>query len=271
MTTDRTAAVELQAVWPAAIRAEWTKLRTLPSTAWLLVGAAALTIAVSAAVALATHQSVGGGGQDPTKLALTGIDLGQAVIVVLAVLTISEEYGTGMIGVTLAAIPRRPAVLAAKCVNIAGVTLLAGLAAVAGCLIVGRLMLPNAGLGPAHGYLLVSLSHPATLRAATGSVIYLVLIGLIALGAATALRDAAVAIGAVLALLYLPPLLAQAVADPLRRHIEQIAPMTAGLAVQATANLSGLPIAPWAGLGVVAAWAAGALLLAGLVLRLRDA
>jgi ABC-2 type transport system permease protein len=47
--------------------------------------------------------------------------------------------------------------------------------------------------------------------------------------------------------------------------------MTAGLAIQDTTNLHHLPIAPWAGLGVVAAWAAAALLAGGLVLRLRDA
>ena len=132
-------------------------------------------------------------------------------------------------------------------------------------------MLPGAGLDPAHGYPLVSVAHAATLRAAAGSVLYLVLIALLALGIATAIRDTAVSIGAVLALLYLPPLLAQAVCDPLRRHIQQIAPMTAGLAIQATTNLRTLPIAPWAGLGVLAAWAAAALLIAGTLLRRRDA
>ena len=85
-----------------ALHAEWTKLRTLAATAWLLIGAVALTVAVSVAVAVATHQSRGsGGGQDPTKLALTGVALGQAVIAVIAVLTISEEYGTGMMRTTL--------------------------------------------------------------------------------------------------------------------------------------------------------------------------
>ncbi len=33
----------------------------------------------------------------------------------------------------------------------------------------------------------------------------------------------------------------------------------------------GLPISPWGGLGVLAAWAAAALLAGGLVLRWRDA
>jgi ABC-2 type transport system permease protein len=87
---------------------------------------------------------------------------------------------------------------------------------------------------------------------------------------ATIIRDTAVSIGVVLGLLYLPPILAQAVADPLRRHLLQIAPMSAGLAIQATTNLRALP-APWAGLGVLATCATASLLFGGLVLRLRDA
>jgi ABC-2 type transport system permease protein len=47
--------------------------------------------------------------------------------------------------------------------------------------------------------------------------------------------------------------------------------MTAGLASQATTNLHSLPIAPWAGLGVLTAWALASLLVGGLLLRLRDA
>ncbi|GAA4602997.1 ABC transporter permease subunit [Actinoallomurus liliacearum] len=253
-----------------ALRAEWTKLRTLTSTAWLLIGAVVLTVAVSAGIAATTHVS-SDRGQDPTKLALTGITLGQAVVAVLGVLAVSEEYGNGMIRLTLTAMPRRVVVLAAKAVNVAGLTLLAGLLAVAGCLLIGRLMLPGAGLDPAHGYALISISHGPTLRAAACGGLYLMLIALLALGVATAIRETAVSIGAVLALLYLPPILAQAVADPLRRHLEQIAPMTAGLAGQATTNLSSLPIAPWTGLGVLGGWAVAALFIAGLLLRRRDA
>ena len=47
--------------------------------------------------------------------------------------------------------------------------------------------------------------------------------------------------------------------------------MTARLAIQATTDLRSLPISPWAGLGVLAAWAAGAMAVGGLLLRLRDA
>jgi ABC-2 type transport system permease protein len=254
----------------AAVGAEWTKLLTLNSTVWLFTGSVALTFGVGVTVAAATHIT-SGGGQDPTKLALTGIYLGQTVVAVLAVLTISDEYATGMIRVTLTAAPRRLSVLAAKATNLSALALVAGILAVTSSLLAGRLMLPRSGLNSAHGYALVSMSEGATLRAAAGSVIYLILIALPALGVATAIRDTAISIGAVLGILFLPTLLAQAVTDPLRRHLEQLAPMTAGLAMQTTTNLRSLPIAPWAGLGVLAAWAGVSLLVGGTLLQRRDA
>jgi ABC-2 type transport system permease protein len=267
---DTAVASESRRAWSAAVRAEWTKLRTLPSTAWLLTATVATTIAVTAIIAATTHVNPTSGAQDPTKLALAGIDLSQAIITMLAVVTVCEEYATGMIRVTLTAMPRRLGLLGAKAGNLAGLTLAAGVLGVAGSLLAGRLLLPAAGFAPTHGYVLISITHGRTLRAAAGSVLYLALIAMLALGVATAIRDTAVSIGAVLALLYLPPLLAQVVSDPLRRHIQQIAPMTAGLAIQATTNLRNLPIAPWTGLGVLAAWAVASLLVAGVLLRHRD-
>ena len=256
-----------------AIHAEWTKLRTIAGAWWLMVAAAVATVGASALIIAATHVSPGGAdrGQDPTKLTLIGVDVGQAAIALLAVLAVTDEYGCGTIRVTLAAIPRRAAMLAAKAINVAGLTLLIALPAVAGCLIAGRLLLPAAGLDRAHGYPLPSLADGPTLRAACGSVIYLGLIALLGLGIGAIVRDTAASAGIVLALLYLPPLLAQLVSGPWRRHIQQIAPMPAGLAIQATHNIRALPIAPWTGLGVTAGWAAAALLASGLLLRLRDA
>jgi len=129
----------------------------------------------------------------------------------------------------------------------------------------------TAGLDPAHGYALISIDHGSTLRAAFGSVLYLGLIALLSLGIATVARDTAASTGIVLGLLYLPPLLAQLVSGPWHRHIEQIAPMAAGVAIQATRNIRSPPISPWAGLGVLAAWAAGLLLVGLAVLTARDA
>jgi ABC-2 type transport system permease protein len=186
----------------------------------------------------------------------------------MAVLAISGEYSTGMIGTTLTAMPRRTTVLAAKAATLTCLVLAVGTIAV----LAGRLILPGHGFTPAHGYPPLSLGDGPVLRAAAGSVLYLALIALLSLGAAAAVRDSAAAIGAVLGLLYLFPLVAAVVTDSRwQRHLEQTGPMSAGLAIQATTGLRALPLSPWAGLGVLAAWAAAALLAGSLLLRLRDA
>ena len=265
-------AVESEGRVSDAIRAEWTKLRTLPSTGWLLVAGAGITITVSAVAAAAWHVNAGGSA-DPTKISLTGIDVGQAVVAVLAVLAVSEEYGTGMIRTSLSAATPRLNFLAAKASKPHRTPPAGGLVAVAGSRSPGCLLLPSAGINPAHGYPLLSLVQAATLRAAVGSVLYLLLIALFSLGVANHhSRHRAASAATVIGLIYLPPLGAQLIQDPTwRRHLEQIGPMSAGLSIQATTHIGGLPISPWVGLGILAAWAAAALLVAGLLLQLRDA
>ena len=258
---------------PNALHAEWTKLRTVAGPAWLLAATVVLTVVISTAATAAVRCPAGiACPVDTTKLSLTGVEFGQAVVAILAVLAITGEYSTGMIRTTLVAMPRRSAVLAAKAAIVGGLVLAAGTIAVGGSLLAGRILLPGHGFTAARGFPLLSLAHGPTLRAAAGSVLYLVLIALLSLGAATAVRDSAAAVGVVLGLLYLFPIIASAVTDPhWRRHLEQIGPMSSGLAIQATTGLRSLPISPWAGLGVLAAWAAAALLAGGLLLRLRDA
>jgi ABC-2 type transport system permease protein len=254
-----------------ALHAEWTKLRTAPGTALLLAACVLLTAGASG-LAAAIVKCPGSCTADTTRLSLTGVMLGQATVATLAVLAMSSEYGTGMIRVTLAAMPRRPVLLAAKAAVVTGVVLAAGAVAVGASLLAGRLLEPGNGFTARHGFAALSLAHGPTLRAAAGSVLYLALIALLSLGAATALRDAAAAITVVLGLLYIFPVLGTAILSPQwQQHIERWAPANAGLAIQATRNLGALPIGPWAGLGVLAAWTAAALLAGGLLLRLRDA
>ncbi len=255
-----------------ALHAEWTKLRTVASTGWLLLAAAVLTVAVSAAADAGATCSSSGCQADPAKLSLTGVQAGQAIVAIIAVLAVSNEYSTGMIRITLTAMPRRLTVLAAKAALVAGLVLAVSAVAVLASVLAGRLILPWHGFTPAHGYPPLSLARGPVLRAACGSVLYLALIALLSLGAATAVRESAVAIGLVLGLLYVFPVVTSVVSNRhWQRHLEQIGPMTAGLYIQATANLGGLPLTPWQGLGVLALWAAGALLAGGLLLRLRDA
>jgi ABC-2 type transport system permease protein len=235
------------------LHAEWTKLRTSPGTPWLLLAVIVATVGLGLTTAFLEPGTVA----DPVRVSLTGIQLGQAVVAILAVLAIGGEYSTGMIRVTLAATPRRETMLAAKAALLAGAVLVAAVVAVAASLLCSPLDLGGAG---------------PVLRAGVGSVLYLGLIALLSLGVATIVRSPAAAIGVVLGLLFVVPLLIPAVADPdWQRHLLQIVPTTAGLAIQATTGLADLPISPWKGLGVLAAWSLAALLGGGLVLRLRDA
>jgi ABC-2 type transport system permease protein len=255
-----------------ALRAEWTKQRTIAGPPWLLLGLVALTVAVSAAAMAATRCPAGiACPVDTTRLSLTGVQFGQAVVAVFAVLAVCNEYSSGMIRVTLAAMPRRQLVLAAKMSLSSGLALGAGAVAVLACVLTARLMLPGHGFTFARGFPLTSLADPSTLRAAAGSVLYLGLIALLSTGVAAIVRDPAVAIGAVLAVLYVFPIIVAFIGNPAwHDRIERYSPM-AGLNIQATTGLRGLPITPWGGLGVLAVWGGVAILCGVLVLRFRDA
>ncbi len=255
-----------------SLHAEWTKLRTVAGPGALLLAAAALTAAIGAVAANAVSCPDRACQVDPAKVSLFGIYLSQAVVAIVAVTAVSGEYGTGMIRLTLAATPRRWQVLAAKAAVVGTATLVTGAVAVLASVLAGGVLLARHGIAPAHGYEALSLGQGAVLRATAGSVLYLGLIALFGLGVAAMVRDSAVAIGTVLGLLYLFPLVAGLVGDPAwQRHLDQVSPMTAGLYIQATTNLRALPLTPWQGLGVLAAWAGGALLAGGLLLRFRDA
>jgi ABC-2 type transport system permease protein len=257
----------------SALHAEWTKLRTVAGPGALLLAAAALTAAVGAVAANAASCPGQVCQVDPAKVSLTGLYLGQAVVAIIAVTAVSGEYSTGMMRLTLAATPRRWRVLAAKAAVVGTATLVTGAVAVLASVLAGSVLLARRGIDAAHGYEALSLGHGPVLRAAAGSVLYLALVALLGLGVAAMIRDSAVAIGTVLGLLYLFPIVASFVSSnpDLQRHLDQVSPMTAGLYIQATTNVAALPLTPWQGLGVLALWAAGALLAGGLLLRFRDA
>ena len=255
----------------SALHAEWTKLRTAPGTGWLLLVVVVLTVGLSWLATAAVHFQARE-LQDQVKISLVGVQAGQAVVAVLGVLIITGEYSSGMIRSTLAAMPQRWPMLAAKATVLTGIVLLAGAVAVLGSLMLAGFIMPGNGFTAANGFPALSLTDPETLRATAGSILYLTLIGLLSLGLATLIRDSALAVGVVLGVLYLFPILIQVVGDPdWKRRLEQIAPTSAGLGIQSTVDLQSLAISPWMGMGVLAAWATTAMVAAAVILRWRDA
>ncbi len=252
-----------------AVHAEWTKLRTVPSTLWTVLSVVVGTVAIGAfaTLSLSTEQcGERGTGCDTTRMSVTGVYLGQVAVVVLAVLALTPEYETSMIRTTLAADARRARVLAAKALVVTAIALIAGALSMLGSLLLGRIILSD------KGFHAVSLGDGPSIRAYTGTVLYCGLLALLSLGIGAIMRHTGGTISVVIGLLLTPPILASLVTDPVwRERIMRVAPMTAGLAIQATTNLEALPITPWQGLGLLAGYAALAMLAGAMLFQKRDA
>lgn len=262
--------------WARTLHAEWTKLRTLPSSWWLLAATVALTVAVGAAAVASVNSDVcpspAACHEDTVKLSLTGVWLSQSTALVLGALSMGAEYGTGTIRTTLTATPGRWRTVTAKATALATLTAAAGLVAILASLWTARAILPSNGFTAATGYPLPSLTDGPTLRATLGSVLCLTLVSLLGLALATLLRDTTAAITLGLGTLYVVPLLTNILSSPTwQDRLSRWAPMPAGLAIQSTRNLDHLPIGPWPGLGVLTAYAVGLLAVGGVLFRMRDA
>lgn len=255
-----------------AVRAEWTKFRTVRAMPWFAAAAVLLTIGLGALADHAVTCPAGGCAVDPVKVGFTGIMLGQALVATMAVLAIGAEYSSGLIRTSLTAIPQRLIGFAGRTIVLGAVALAVAVASVAGSLAAQRLLLPGRGFTAANHSALPPPTDPALLRATLCAVLYLVLIALLSLGIAHLTRDSVAALGIVLALLYLFPIVAQVIRNPAwHQRLERLGPMTAGLAAQTTTDVAAQPITPWHGIGVDALWALGALLAAAVVFKRRDA
>ncbi len=259
-----------------AIRAEWTKLRTVSSTVWLVAALLVATVGVGAIFVGSVHTDMCATPEaceeDTTKLALSGVWAGQIVAAILGALVMTTEYGTRIIGVTLTARPTRWQVYAAKGAVAVGVVLVAGAVGVPASVAVARGILPGNGFTAERGYPPLSLLDGPTARAAVGTALYLALIALLSLGLGALIRDTAVTLTAAFAVLFVLPIVTEFVSDPeWHERIQKWSPTSAGQSIQNTLRLDELPIAPWPGLGVLALWAGGLALAGYVTFARRDA
>lgn len=101
-----------------ATRSEWIKIRTLRSTWITSMIAVFLTVLFGAGSAIAYAKTEGMSDSAAGGL-ITGTTFGEIVVAVLGALVITGEYSSGQIRSTLAAVPRRTRVFAAKSLVIA--------------------------------------------------------------------------------------------------------------------------------------------------------
>jgi ABC-type transport system involved in multi-copper enzyme maturation permease subunit len=260
-------------IGPDILRSEWSKLRTVRSTYWTLFAAVVAMIGLSAilcAIYVAQYAHVSASDRatfDPVSFSLTGSFLAQLAIGVLGVLVITNEYSSGMIRATFAAIPQRLSVLAAKAAVFAGVTLVVTTAACFVAFLVGQMILSAKGIG-------VTLGAPGALRTVLGTGLYLAVLGLLALGLGTIIRKTAGAIAALFGLIFVLPVIASLLPSSMN-SIQRFLPSNAGQALidngahHGTSTVAQL--SPWAGFGVFCLYAAAALVIAGSTLVRRDA
>jgi ABC-2 type transport system permease protein len=250
--------------WHAA-RMEWIKLSTLRSTWWTLGISVAGAVAIGVAVGRGTKNASG----DLTNNALAGLIPGLLLAGVLGVLVMTSEYSSGTIRPTLAAIPGRPLLLAAKAGVFGAVALAAGEVAAFVSFFAGGATLP-------HGIPAPALGQPGVLRAVLLSGTSFCLIGLLGLGLGAIIRHSPAAIGVLVGGVYVLAQVIGGIAHGARGYMPIL---IVGNSISTTKPLScggpvgqcQQPLPAWTGLGMLCLYAVAALVVGGWLLSRRDA
>jgi ABC-2 type transport system permease protein len=264
---------EYRASVVGTLRSELTKIRSVRSTYWtlflLIAAGVAWSIAYCAGEASRwpTMSAQDKLGFDPTQSSIVGLALlGQLVIVVLGTLSITSEYGTGMIRTSLTVMPRRGAFYGAKAAVLAAVALIVALVASFASFFIGQGLL-------ASTHVTATLSQPNVLRAVLGTALYLVLCGLFAYGVGAIVRSTAGAMTAAYGFLFLLPQLAKALPSSWYADVDRWLP--GGDFINAITNTQGGTnphlFSAWGELAVFAAYTVILLALGALLVRKRDA
>jgi len=207
-------------------------------------------------------------GDDMVQTSLAGATVGVLAAVALGALFITAEFRRGMIRTTFAASPGRGRVLAAKAIVLGGSTFGAGLVASVVAFLVSQRSFRTTTRTP--GLPELSLADPTVLRAVVGTAVLFALVSVLSLAVATIVRHTAVAIPVVILPLLVPAIVSTGLPLSVANWLTRLTP-AAGFAVQQTIERYDTAIAPLVGLGVLAAYAAVALGVAGVLLRRRDA
>jgi hypothetical protein len=261
------------------LRAEWTKLRSLPSATWTAAAVVGLTVGLTVFVATNARvvgaNGVGGGGAaggdyDVVANALRGVWVGQVAMVALGALAVTSELATGTIRATLAAIPRRGVAFGAKAAVVAATALALGTVTSVLSFQIAQPLMHDRGYNP-PAYPRVSLTDAAALRAVLGTALFLTFLALFALGVATIVRHAAAAMTVVVGLVLAPTVVLGFLSEGWIRDLFQWISPVAGLSIQVTRERwDNPPFGPWVGLGITAAWAIAALIIGAWMWNRRD-
>jgi ABC-type transport system involved in multi-copper enzyme maturation permease subunit len=257
---------ELKVTQLRVLRSEWTKFRSLRSTMWTLLTALVLMIGIGAlfsAVSASQYHTFSPAQMasfDPVSVSLAGTTFAVIAFGVLGVLTMSGEYGTGMIRSSLTVVPRRLPVLWAKLGVFTGVVLAASLAASFAAFWLGQALLSGHHLG-------VSITSPDALRSVIGAALYITVSGLIGVTLGALFRNTAAGIATFTAVFFVLPPLASLLPSSISGHLTQYLPSNAGSAIFSGTEGASNALSPWTGFAVLCGYAV--ILIAAAAWRLR--
>lgn len=246
-------------------KAEWIKLRSVRVNVIGIAAAAValLLLGVLFSALAPTDLGPGGTATDSVSLAFGGTSLSQLIIGVLAALFVGSEYASGLIRTTFGAVARRTRVLRAKALVFGGATGLAMMLGAFAAFFAGSAV--YSGNLPSH-----SIDDPGALRAVLSVGFYGACVALIGIAVGFLARSTATAIGVLLGLLMLAPLLVDLVPGAVGETLTKIVPSNAGEAMMSVTSQDSL-LSPMLGGAVLVAWVVGLLAIAAMALRRRDA
>lgn len=260
------------------MRSEWIKLWSLRSTYWTI----GLTVAVLVLLGWAMAASIkafpegygvenADGSAEWIYLSLGPAQLfGALVLVVLAALTITGEYGTGQVRSTFAAVPTRLPVLWTKGVLVAVVAFVTAGVGTALSLVLGGAITP--ALRP-------DWSDPEMLRVVLGTPLYIGTLALLGFAVGALLRSTAASIATVIGFVLVLESVLNLISWKPLEYVRPFLPASAGSRVSAPESLLeisdsaatvAVQLSPWGGYAVLVGWVVVILAAAAVRLRVRD-
>jgi ABC-2 type transport system permease protein len=245
---------------------EWTKLRSVRSTRYVLLAAVVLIIGMAITVATVTVSRWATAPEEhfsPLEPSMVGLYFAQLVLGVLGVLVISAEYSTGMIRSSLIAVPRRLPVLWAKAGVFTGVTLALMVPATVVAFFVSQSILSEQSIQ-------IAFSHPGVARAVIGSGVYLTVVGVFAVGLGAIVRNTAGGIAAFAGIFLVLPNVMQLLPSSWDNAVSPYLPSNAGQQIMSIVQDPNA-LSPWVGFAVLCGYTVVIMAIAAVLLVRRDA
>ncbi|BDZ41861.1 ABC transporter permease [Paraoerskovia sediminicola] len=246
-----------------AVRGEWIKIRTMRITPWLALAFLAITVGMGASSSAGADPAVVTQEDLATRLA-AGLFVAQAVLAVLAALSATSEWATGLVRVSLTAVPRRSLFVTAKAVVVVGISVVLTIVGLVGAWAFSLVRYSGSGTT-------MDLADPLYLWLFLGGPVFMALISTMGLGFGVLMRSAGAAVTTVVALAPVLPVILAAFSVDVIVTIRELLPASAGPALMGQQPLGGSSLPVAVSILVIVLWGVVPPLAGVLSLRRRDA